>query len=271
MKFIQRAILDTEPSLRGTQFTIETNQHFTINGVRHEVDVLVKTLPASPYESVWIFECKNWKRTVGKNEPIVLAEKVKALRANRGFFVARRISKHAKAQLDQDKRLGFIPCTDDFLSPLNRLELVHTVREPQTIEVRLKERGLPVAEQPAALYWKGEPCLLNNAAVNFTAFLRQQADEVLLRSKWVEAEQQPHEGEMPGERSVLLKFEEGELKLGCIDVEWIALLVRFTTRVRIQRLLSSFELQGQGRVFSFEPIDNLIPGKLLEVDVVQRI
>jgi len=36
-------------------------------------------------------------------------------------------------------------------------------------------------------------------------------------------------------------------------------------------LLSKFELKGQGRVFSFEPVESVTPGLTYEIDVVQRL
>src|SRR3989442_16023228 len=141
VRFIQETILKSNPKMSGIEFSIETNK--TLTGVHHEIDVLVKTLPNSLCEATWIFECKNWKEPVGKNEVIVLAEKVDVLRANRGFLVAKRLTKDAEEQIKRDGRLSFIECTDDFLSPLNSLELIHAVHELQNVEVRVKERGVP--------------------------------------------------------------------------------------------------------------------------------
>jgi hypothetical protein len=102
---IQRSILASDPKVKGTRFSIETKRVVIISGVRHEIDVLVKTLPGSNYESTWIFECKNWKKPVGKNDIIILAEKVGVIGAARGFLVARSFSKDAVAQAKLDTRL----------------------------------------------------------------------------------------------------------------------------------------------------------------------
>src|SRR5260370_28947987 len=87
VRLIQEAILSSDPSIAGTKFSIEVNKTVTVSGVRHEIDVLVTTVPGSSYASTHLFECKNWAKPVGKNEVIVLTDKVKALNASRGFMV----------------------------------------------------------------------------------------------------------------------------------------------------------------------------------------
>src|SRR5579884_2636576 len=79
VSLIQEAILKADPQLQGAEFSIERNKTFVIDGVRHEVDVWVETHPKSHYHSSFLFECKNWQSPVGKNEVIILSEKVKVL------------------------------------------------------------------------------------------------------------------------------------------------------------------------------------------------
>src|SRR5258708_36340170 len=102
VRLIQETILKSDPKFAGTQFTIEHNKIERIAGVRHEIDVLVKTLPGSQYESKWIFECKNWDKPIGAKEVVSLAEKVKATGAARGFLVAREFTADAEAQANLD-------------------------------------------------------------------------------------------------------------------------------------------------------------------------
>src|SRR5204863_5895400 len=86
VRLIQEIILSLDPKLKGAECSIESNKIVNVSGVHHEIDVFVKTLPGSPYESTLIFECKDWKDPVGKNEVIILAEKVNAVGASRGFL-----------------------------------------------------------------------------------------------------------------------------------------------------------------------------------------
>src|SRR6267378_3078879 len=99
VKFIQETILESSPNLKGSDFTIENNVRDTSSGVLHEIDVLVITQPNTDYEAKIIFECKNWSKPVDKNEITILADKVEALQATKGFIVAKSLTSHAQAQL----------------------------------------------------------------------------------------------------------------------------------------------------------------------------
>jgi hypothetical protein len=79
------------------------------------------------------------------------------------------------------------------------------------------------------------------------------------------------DGVYRSEQAELTVFDCGEFFLGDMDVEHMTLSIRFTITVRRRKVVSKFELKGQGRAFQFEPIDDIIPGKRLEFDVVQRI
>ena len=105
VKAIEGAIIRRLPGYSESTFNIEGRKIFVVNGVRHEVDVFVASLPGTGYESRFIFECKNWSEKVGKNEIIILSEKVRALNAQRGFIVAKAFTADAIAQLALDLRV----------------------------------------------------------------------------------------------------------------------------------------------------------------------
>lgn len=176
VKFLQQTILQSDPKLCGTKFTVESNKVLVVFGVRHEIDVLVTTVPGSPYQASWIFECKNWRKIVGKNEVIILAKKVAAIGANRGFLVAKRISKDAAAQIKLEDRLRFVPCADEFLSPLNTLELICTTHEILPTSVGIKERGVAAREQPRELDWRNQSCRFQSRPMKVASFLKQEID-----------------------------------------------------------------------------------------------
>jgi len=271
VKFIQETILASDPELKGTKFSIEGNKIVTVSGVRHEIDVWVKTLPGSRYESTWIFECKNWKKPVSKNDVIILTGKVNALAANRGFLVARRFSKDAEAQAKLDPRLKLIECTDEFASPLRSIELIHSVCDLLPMHVNMKQRGVAPRKDPTTLDLKGKICRLNGTPVDFNLFMDKRIRELLSQDKNENAAQYEHEGAHWGRRSEQILFEPGEFLIGEMDVEYMVLDIKYTLTLRKQKLISKFELKGQGRAFSFEAIDSVIPGTRLEVDVVQLI
>jgi hypothetical protein len=109
---IETVILASSPALRGQPFKIERRKTIIVGGVHHEIDIYVK-VGVPGYESIFIFECKNWDaKSVNKNEPIVFSEKIKAAVAQRGYFVAKEFTKDALAQSAQDPRMTTLIATE---------------------------------------------------------------------------------------------------------------------------------------------------------------
>ncbi len=270
VKFIQETILKSDPKLQGTRFSVEMNKIINVSGVHHEIDVLVKTLPDSPFESTWIFECKDWQKPVGKNEVIILATKVDAIRANRGFLVARRFTKDAEAQIVQDARLSLIPCTNELSNRMD-MRLIYTTVDPLPMKISIKERGVSERPNPKELDWEKLKCRMNGELLDFRSYIGTQIDQI------VEADQRENSAQYISEsthfrnRGVKIDYQDGELVIDKMDVEYLIIPVQFWVTVSSRKLISKFELKDRGRHFSFEPIEEFEPGKKLEINVVQRI
>lgn len=267
---IQDAILRSDPKLAGASFTIELNKIINVSGVHHEIDVFVKTLPDSPYESTWIFECKNWKDPVSKNEVLILAGKVNAISANRGFLVARRFTKDAEAQVSQDARLNLIPCTDDFLNPVEA-RLIYTTHDLWPITISIKQRDIPASATPLELDWEKIVCRMNGESIDFRSYIGKEIDQLILEDQRENHARYVFESTHSGYRGLKIEFGKMELVINDIDVESIQIPVHFWVTVHIRKIISKFELKDQGRFYSFEPIDEFMPGKRLEINMVQRI
>lgn len=127
VKGIEVALLAMNPAVQTANYRVETRKVFVVDGVRHEVDVYVQIDLGAGYDTVVLFECKNWEhKAVGKNEVIILSEKVKALAASKGYLVARAFTRDARAQAKQDKRLSLLRASDT--APIwPRLEYVHVL------------------------------------------------------------------------------------------------------------------------------------------------
>ena len=80
VEMIERLILQSSSGLSEATFRIRNRVILAVGGVHHEVDVWVDIDHGRGYDSIFIFECKNWKgnRKVGKNDIIVFSEKIKA-------------------------------------------------------------------------------------------------------------------------------------------------------------------------------------------------
>lgn len=268
VRLIQEAVLKSDPKLAGIDFSIETNKIVKVADVRHEIDVFVKTLPGSSYESTWIFECKNWSQPVDKDQVVCLAEKVKVIGAAKGFLVAKGFTKDARAQAKTDQRLDLVVCADDFLSPLS-FQLQHSVSELSSIRVHLRRRGVPANDIPVDLDWKNEKSYLNKQLVNLESFFNSKVDEMIHEDHRENAVRYQFEGTHWGRRKKCIEFTNDELIIGDFNVETATIVVEFTFTIRNQRLISKFELKNQGQVFSFEPFEDETSGNKWEIDLVK--
>jgi hypothetical protein len=80
--------------------------------VRHEIDLFVSVDHGNGYTAIFIFECKNWKKKIGKIHITDFSEKVRVAPAQKGFFVAKSFTRDAKAQARKDPRVELL-CVEE--------------------------------------------------------------------------------------------------------------------------------------------------------------
>src|SRR3984957_1288789 len=253
VRLIRKTILESDPKFAGVKFSIEVNQIFRIKGVRHEVDVLVRTYPGSEIEALWIYECKNWKKPIGKNAIIVLSEKIDALNATRGFLVAKEFTKDATAQAEADQRIQLIPYSEEFINPLD-VQLLYNKIEPSSIVINIKERNAPPSPRPIVLDYDAVTCLVNGKKRDFYSFVTDYLDAIV-----EELKKEPkfyNEGEFCEPKGIVENFSNGELVVNSMDVERLVIYSHFWFSTQRKKIISKFELKDQGRVYSLEPIED---------------
>jgi hypothetical protein len=136
---IESTILHTAPHLKEKNFTIEPKKIINSDGVHHEIDVYVTVDSAPGYSAIYIFECKNWKDSVGKNEIIAFVEKINCSNAMHGYFVATSFTKDAKAQAEKCSRLTLLHATEVDLTAVDGHQVMFSVLK--NVEVILRGRG----------------------------------------------------------------------------------------------------------------------------------
>src|SRR5260370_22310207 len=104
---IEEVILQSSVGM-GRKPIVEKKKIIIVNEVRHEIDVYVTADLAPGYKPVFIFECKNWKEAVGKNEIIIFSEKIDVSGATSGCFVAKSFTSDAVSQAKQDPRITLL-------------------------------------------------------------------------------------------------------------------------------------------------------------------
>ena|SRR3989442_3840651 len=113
VQLIEAYILGTNPATKEAIVTIEPKKILVVNGVKHEIDIYMSIDYGRGYKAYFIFECKNWKKKVNKDEIIVFSKKIEVARAQTGYFIAKSFTRDAKAQAEQDGRLELLTATEE--------------------------------------------------------------------------------------------------------------------------------------------------------------
>lgn len=255
--FIERAILSSFKKLTESDFRIENRKIIKSENVRHEVDIFVEVISDFDYGSVFIFECKNWKEKVGKNEIIIFSEKIKISEAQRGFFVAKSFTADAVAQAKADPRIKLLYATERTpgLLPNSFHILWHEVKGiniiAQTIEsLNSGEFTESVKQEPMNF---GEYIvLLNQEPIDFQKYLYEWASKTASHSL------RSFSYDISTERVFELKandqrqFENKELTWNGQSIGLIKLEVNFVAEVIIPAIRSDYEIESRGRVCRLE-------------------
>lgn len=139
---IESLILESSPAAKGKACLIEERKRVETDGVQHEIDLHVTTEIAVGYRAIFIFECKNWKDKVNKNEIIVFSEKIRACNAQLGFFVAKSFTSDAQAQARKDQRLILKTVTEhDPANTILPFGFHYTFQTPTAITGKFIRRG----------------------------------------------------------------------------------------------------------------------------------
>lgn len=248
VRAIESAILRAVPGLEEGTFEIVGNKIIKVDGVRHEIDVYVTASLAVGYESVFIFECKNWRRTVGKNELIVFSEKIAVSGAQRGFFVASKFSRDAKNQAKKDQRIQLL--TGTHFAPVTRVmfpQLQFLSVTATDADVRFVWFGEEVDGKLKPIDLSGKPITVEGELLDASTYL----NEKIVRAR--DAKLNPIGWALPEGKQMLdfsdeLEFDEGavifeERPLRRIEINGKAEVRRATGSVR-----SVFEIGTRGRM-----------------------
>jgi len=248
---IESSILRSSPSYQEKTFRMEMKKIVIISGVRHEIDIWVAVDLGGGYEAFFVFECKNWAEKVGKNEIIVFSEKIKALQAQRGFFVARSFTGDAEAQATLDPRMTLLRVADlpaeDVPVPFG----FHGINAESTnAEVAFIARGADEKSARASVDLTTGSIMINGKTLPLEAYVNDwiatERDRRVSSFPSHAAEEGVHGLALDAERT----FEPGAAKLGETDIGQIRLNGQVRVRVVRAKIISHFEVATRGRALT---------------------
>jgi hypothetical protein len=255
VRSIEATILHSSPALAENTSSIESKKVFTVAGVRHEVDVYVVVDVAAGYRSVFIFECKNWEEAVGKNEVIVFSEKIDALQAQRGFFVAKSFSQFAEAQAALDPRITLLQATQ--YSPEETpvpFDFHFIITERTHASVEFRQRGQSTERVYRPLEAKLTRTRFNGTEIDLDAYIREWMAEAADESVRTFPSASLPEGIYEHVIEHSREFDLGSVVLDDIDMESASLKVELSVRVVRPPVVSHFEVATRGRSLSLAPV-----------------
>lgn len=249
VEIIERLIISQNPSLSLSVITIERRKIIIASGVKHEIDLYIKADPGSGYDSVYIFECKDWEKVVGKNEIIVFSKKIDITKAQKGFFVSKSFSKDAIAQAALDKRIELV----DFKERSNFEELFQIPIIPQrflnTTSVHVNARGVKDSKNNGEQIDVSNEILKHNGEViNTKDFFIKLAQE----SAWEKVNSEKPEYFNLGKKHELkatkeFEFSEDELFIGDKNVGYMEIHTNFTFQISQPKILTIYDIAKRGR------------------------
>ncbi len=255
VRLIEHTILNSKPGLKNFPFSIETKKIFVDEGVRHEIDVYVEIDLGHGYKSIFIFECKNWKDPVGKNELIIYSEKLKITNAQKGYFVAKKFTKDAINQAAKDNRIEFLKVTTDntiLLSFPDFLFIEHDKSKVHT-NANFIKRG---ASKENIEYQPISPSdckvMLNSTSIDLTKYIHENSSKVIENRINNEPTHRLPEGVYNYEYNETLYYEPISFIVNGFDIERVELNITFSLTVSRPKIKFAFEVGRRGKVISYE-------------------
>ncbi len=253
---IESTILRASPSLKESTFRFAPKKTVVVDGVKHEIDLYVEIDQGFGYDSVFIFECKNWEKSVGKNEIIVFSEKIKASQAQKGFFVAKKFGKYARHQAAGDKRIELLiaeELSENIRNVVNfhvlGLLTTHThldIHSPDIDTNNVNPTGGDIGEVNA---------VLNGKTINFDKYIDENVESI----KETFMNKQPTETYSDGIYEFTIRdtynFAEDELLLDGRRIMKIDFKITHKVAVVHPAITSIFDIKSRGRFINYEEVN----------------
>jgi hypothetical protein len=249
---IEEVILQSSVGM-GNKPIIEKKKIIIANGVRHEIDVYVTADLAPGYKPTFIFECKNWKEAVGKNEIIVFSEKIDVSRATSGCFVAKSYTSDAVNQAKKDPRITLLLVAEH--DPESEAEVFQFfTRSPEMTKLDV------TMFKPGATGLGAVPIFPGAAELKYSGQSVSLLTQLDIWSKMVCANDLMAFFEEPVPAGIYqrvvdgdLRFDPGQVFVNNEEVEKLAFHVEYQVTVKLAPVISHFEVKSRGRCITFAP------------------
>ncbi len=258
VRAIETAILQTFPGYQEKTFLIENKKIIVVGDVKHEIDIWVEIDLGRGYKSIFIFECKNWEKKVSKNEIIIFSEKIDAVQAQAGFFVAKSFTKDARAQAKKDSRIKLLVAKEHPKenTPIP-FDFHFVVREHVSVEAMLtpKDANQSESNNTRPLDIANSSVIINGISISLSDYLRCWANEACEQNMRTFPSGQMPEDTYELETTSTRYFDVGELEVNGLEISIMHLLIHYGVRVIRPPIIWHYEVETRGRILSLAQVD----------------
>lgn len=261
---IETVILGADTNAEDSPIKIERKKIVIVQGVKHEIDIYITINNGKGYDSIFIFECKNWQNKIDPKEIMAFAQKVRDVRAQKGYFIAKRFTKYAVAQAKRDG-IELLTADDvvDLLPPF--LENFQILGYLVIMEDCITNFIFPTSSEAANV----------QSGLNKESFVKYGAQDMILGKLIIMLQQQVidwYAENKPPETTIeenrrykyakTIGFSPGELIIEgheCIAVE---LHVVWERKIVRPPIVSTFDIKTRGRVVTVATEQSPLGGTL---------
>lgn len=274
LHYLETTFLYNNPATKDADITIETKKIVIVKGVKHEIDLFITIDNGRGFRSIFIFECKNWEKHIGKILIPDFSEKIKAVNAQRGYFIAKSFSRYARAQAAQDSRIELLTVNTELesLPPLiTTYHIVHNQVLQGNVAVRIitldpKKGRTRAFSDECSVTCQGKEYLLRGFKEHIQNIVISEIVDPLPTGML-------SEGVYKYDRTKQLTYQRGELFVDGQEYFILDAHLIWETHIIRPKLIAKFDIQTRGRVFSVEfDKEKLPPGfelKTFFIDIDQ--
>jgi hypothetical protein len=260
VELIERAIINSNPSLRASNFKIDPKKIIMDNGVRYEIDLYVEIDQGFGYKGIFIFECKNWESNVSTDEITKFSDKINVTKAQHGFFVAKKYSSSAESKAKQDKRITLLYVDDNPIDPSSfiKFQFFNKINNILSVEFigfgvidKEKSQKKIIDFENSKIKYKEQEGMLKDFLTN------------LIEDIWGSKMQEEGLNDLPDgnysfESEKEFTFQRGDLFVEELsyerDIEKVKVRVRFEGEVIHPKIISKIDVLTRGRVIQYEAV-----------------
>jgi len=258
IEFLERTILNEVPSLSDKSYDIYTNRIIIVDGVKHEIDIWVEFDIGSGYKSIFIFETKNWKKKIGKNDMIIFSEKISAATAQKGFFVAKAFTKYAIAAAKRDHRIQVLPLETEFLDNESMDTLIRTfhrvILDRANVNTQVRFVTQTGTQNEPGKQIEIQTATLNGYPINVSEYIGPRIQQIVIDHVNSLPTADLPDGVYTYDLSEEILLASDHLVINDIERYKVQLQITYQIEVIPPPIVSKYDVAKRGRIYTYAPV-----------------